>query len=104
MEYQLVLQFPEEAIELEGLVELEERIRSRLGPGGRVDGHDIGSGEANIFIYTTIPLEAFQTIKGIMSGDHLTALKAAYRNRPRPTERSQFTVLWPAGESEFKVT
>jgi len=53
MKYQLVLQLPASSIrDYDEMVEIEEAIITDLGNFGKVDGHDVGSGEMNIFIFT----------------------------------------------------
>ena len=48
--YQLVLQFAPKALpDYDALVALERQLTGQLGESA-VDGHDMGSGEANIFI------------------------------------------------------
>jgi hypothetical protein len=45
-----------------------------------VDGHDIGSGEMNIFIFTEDPKATFERVKNIGSiPNHMSNLKAGYR-------------------------
>ncbi len=61
MQYQLVLQFPlAEDFDFDALIELETKLTFELGSVHDVDGHDIGSGEVNIFILTNNPDEAFK--------------------------------------------
>ena len=53
MKYQLVLQLPASSIkDYDEMIELEETIIKGIGSLGKVDGHDAGSGEMNIFILT----------------------------------------------------
>ena len=62
MEYMLVLQWPSSstAKELDLLISREDQIREDIGDHGNVDGHDIGSGEMNIFIFTEDPKATFE--------------------------------------------
>jgi hypothetical protein len=103
MKYELVLQFRTDVIDFDGLIELEDLLRGKLEPLHTVDGHDMGSGEANIFIYTREPLVAFEAIKVLVSGDHLSGMKAAYRTAPKRGDRSPYKILWPAGATEFSI-
>ncbi len=67
MKYQLVLQLPASSIkDYDAMIELEETIMRSLGNLGKVDGHDAGSGEMNIFILTDHPKLAFQAIKQLL--------------------------------------
>jgi hypothetical protein len=81
MEYMLVLQWPSSstAKELDLLIPLEDQIREHIGDHGNVDGHDSGSGEMNIFIFTEDPKATFDLVKNIGSiPSHMSNLKAGY--------------------------
>jgi len=64
--YQLVIQLSGD--DLDALVRLEEAVVERLGDLGDVDGHDIGRGEMNIFIFTDDPRRAFDRIRPTLTG------------------------------------
>jgi hypothetical protein len=65
--YQLVLQFRGDALDdLDAIVSLEEQIIQRLANAAHLDGHDIGSGETNIFIHTHNVNGAFELIKPVL--------------------------------------
>jgi hypothetical protein len=52
----LVLQFPANYIkDYDGLLEIENRIIATVGNLREVYGHDMGSGEMNIFVRTDFP-------------------------------------------------
>ncbi len=54
MEYVLIFQLPGSSKEdFDELIELEESVRDCIEDLGTVDGHDIGSDERNIFIFTS---------------------------------------------------
>jgi hypothetical protein len=97
--FMLVLQFPDDQVDFDRLVELEDELGSAVEPEAEVDGHDFGSGEGNIFIHTDDPEGTFQVVKGTLEPAMLHVLKAAYRARKGETYR----VLWPAGLDEFSV-
>lgn len=102
MEYQLVLQFPRSTLkDFDQLIELEDALIAELGESAEVDGHDFGSGEMNIFIYTYKPGETFETIKPFLAQqDALASLRAAYR----PTEGENYTLLWPTdSDKPFEI-
>ena len=95
MRYQLVLQFAgPAALSLDELIALEDELSRHLPASAQVDGHDIGSGEGNIFLFTHDPLATFAAIKPVLSKrGHLAGLGAAYR-----AERSdEFVRVWPEG-------
>jgi hypothetical protein len=102
MEYLLVLQWPSAstAEELDLLVSLENEIRGEIGAHGDVDGHDIGSGERNIFIFTEDPKSAFEHVRKIGSiPDHMTDLRVGYRI----VGEDDFIPLYPMGLDHFSV-
>jgi hypothetical protein len=77
------------------LVEKEEAISAALGSDDILDGHDMGSGEANVFVLTNEPEALFKKLSGSVLKDDLNDIKAAYRK----LSDEQFTVLWPPGET-----
>jgi len=99
MRFQLVIQFPETIIkEIDFIYNLEEAIGRVVSDIAVVDGHDWGSGEANIFIHTDNPSKAFSQSKTILhSQGLLSQVKAAYRD----FEEDDYIVLWP---TNFKGT
>ncbi|HWZ70485.1 MAG TPA: ABC transporter [Casimicrobiaceae bacterium] len=102
MQHQLVLQFRGSTLEdLDAIVALEERLTIHLAGVAKVDGHDIGSDEANIFIITSDPIGTFGAIRPVL--DHanlLTGATVAYR----PSSGNDYSVLWPAQSDEvFRV-
>jgi hypothetical protein len=57
MKYVFVIQWPGSSTEdYDSMVEIENLLISGLSDGNNVDGHDVGSGEVNIFIETDNPL------------------------------------------------
>ncbi len=102
MTAQLVLQFAtaEELDSYDRLILFEDALISLLGRSAKVDGHDCGSGEMNIFITTETPISTFalvqQTDQSIRPSQEM---KAAYR----PMDGDDFTCLWPPGLEDFDV-
>ena len=102
MNYQLVIQFPESLCgDIDWIAEMEDRLEEALS-NAEVDGHDLGGGEVNIFIFTDAPKETFNEVKEILeSSDYLLdQTKVAYR----AINEDQYTCLWPEGLTEFEVT
>jgi hypothetical protein len=101
MEYQIVLQFAATAIaDFDRLIVIEEELANSLEGFADVDGNDFGSGEMNIFIIATRPVETFSKIKELMDRRGLlSSLKAAYRKM----DEDDFIILWPPTLMEFKV-
>ena len=91
--YQLVLQFHGDSLpDFDTLVALEDELIERLGDSADVDGHDVGSGQTNIFIFTPNPAAAFTRIRPLLERrKQLPAVTAAYRE----VEGEHYTVIWP---------
>jgi len=53
MEYQLVLQLPENRLSCDEMLELEELFIEALSDISEVDGHDRGCGEINYFRFNS---------------------------------------------------
>jgi hypothetical protein len=102
MKYQLVLQWPARSIQdYDALVEIENALIAHLSGGSKVDGHDFGSGEMNIFVMTDRPQTAFDEVKAILGSRELWPdVRAAYRE----ITGDDYTILWPKDLTEFKVS
>lgn len=102
MNYQLVLQFAGDTLaDYDAMIALENQLIEDLGHSAKVDGHDCGSGETNIFIFTSDPSVTFWRVRHTLQREgRLQSVTAAYR----PVDGEQFTVLWPEGsQREFRV-
>jgi hypothetical protein len=101
MKYQLVIQFPEELYsDLEWIAEIEDRIDESL-KDAEVDGHDIGSGEVNIFIHANNPINTFSIVKDILEneGVNLEYIKIAYRE----VNKDVYIPIWPEELKNFEI-
>ena len=101
MRYQLVLQMPFATIgDYDDMIRFEDAITKKLGALGSVDGHDAGSGEMNVFLFTDDPGAAFDRIKPLAEGlGFLAKLVAAYRE----TDGEEYVVVYPPGRTNFAV-
>jgi hypothetical protein len=102
MDYQFVLQFCGDSLADYGaMVALENELITVLGDSAQVDGHDVGSGEVNIFIITADPVRTFQQLRVVLERKRcLGAVTAAYRS----VDGEEYTVVWPQGRSgKFRV-
>jgi hypothetical protein len=102
MEYLLVLQLPSYSSpgEYDLLISLEESIGEGVGNFATVDGHDIGSGEMNIFLFTENPELAFERIKMMpFVANQLSNMKVGYRE----VGEDEYTPLYPEGLQQFAV-
>ena len=91
--YQIVVQIPEDGADtLDMLVALEDKLMASVGDVAEVDGHDLGSGEANVFLLTSNPRAAFREMLPILeSAGMLNRVRVAFRDLHGET----YTVLWP---------
>jgi hypothetical protein len=102
MKYQLVLQFRCDALaDYDAMIALEDRLIEDLGRSAKVDGHDCGSGETNIFIHTSDPNATFRRVQQTLAEQRkLESVKAAYRL----VRGNDYTVLWPENsKDEFRL-
>ena len=95
MRYQLVLQFLGDSVaDYDVLVSLEERLIEVLGDTAEVDGHDIGSGETNVFVLTDDPRSVMGAVAPILDEyAEPSTMRVAFRE----LAGSDYTVLWPQG-------
>lgn len=105
MNYQLVIQFEDEAGDaLERIEALEDELIELLDGVAEVDGHEIGAGTANIIIHTDKPKKVWEKVEAAVekaAEDDLVAVAAAYR----PFDAEDYTVLWPTDyEGEFEMS
>ena len=102
MKAQLILQFKpaEDFDSYDRLIRFEEALVSVVGASAKVDGHDFGSGEMNIFILTEDPIATFalvqQTDESVRPSQ---AMKAAFRQ----IDGEDYVCLWPLELRQFEV-
>jgi hypothetical protein len=84
------------------MIALEDELIEKLGDSADVDGHDMGSGERNIFIFTSDPERTFSQARPVLErAGTLQSVTAAYR----PVRGERYTVIWPEGSNkEFTIT
>ncbi len=95
----LVLQFSERDLDYDGLIALERTLITALSGHAKVDGHDMGSGESNIFIFTENPRDTFDMAKKIIDSRGISDLKSGFRR----LDDDDYTALWPANLREFNI-
>ena len=100
MKYSLVIQFPEEQYgDLDWIHKIENDLITSL-INEDVDGHDVGSGTVNFFIYTNEPLRVLDDVKNILTEENvLIDAKIAYRE----VDSEDYTCLWPEGLATFDL-
>jgi hypothetical protein len=95
-EYQLVLQFSHNGLkDYDELIAMEDALTAKLGDD-IVDGHDAGSGEMNIFMFTTSPESTFEKCLTVLTESQAKGMKAAYRL----VSGDDYTVIWPKNSTE----
>jgi hypothetical protein len=102
MEHQFVLQFAAGTVpDYDVLIAMENQLIQTLGEAA-IDGHDMGSGEANIFLRTSDPQETFRQVARLLERTgRLKEVTAAYRR----TDEDHYHVLWPDNSSrEFAIS
>src|SRR4051794_33177727 len=98
MKYHLTLQFRGDSLDdYDAMIALEDELIKELGDSADVDGHDVGSGEINIFIHTSDPVATFQRVRPVLERTrHLQAVTAAYRE----ADGERYTMIWPEGSQK----
>jgi hypothetical protein len=103
MKYQMALQFPASSLsDYDELIAIEDALIEEIGSSAKVDGHDAGSGEMNIFIHVDEPEKIFERIKPMLAKRKcFDKLVAAYRE----TVGREYKILWPIGFNKpFRIT
>jgi hypothetical protein len=101
MDYQLVLQFKgNDLLDFDALVSLEDKLQELIEPIADVDGHDMGSGEANVYVLTADPVATFVQVKPLLSE---ASLLDKVRVACREVHSDAFTVVWPERSTEAFV-
>jgi hypothetical protein len=97
----LVFQF--EALtseDFDRLISLEETLEKAMPGGSKLDGHDFGGDEFNIFLHTNNPRALFQQVCEVLETAHPGLLfSAGFRG----FGEEYYTVLWPPSSTEFSV-
>ncbi len=93
MRYLLVIQFPDTFFAShDDLVAFEDQLIASMPRTCAVDGHDIGSGTINFFVYTDAPLAAHKCFRKYLGTNKVERkLRVSYRE----VDGEAFTNLWP---------
>ena len=101
--YQVVLQLPESFFSaFDEVVAFENRLIDSLPRTHDVDGHDIGSGTVNFFVYSDSPRAVFQNFRKYMGTNRVEKkLRVAFR----PVDGEEYENIWPKRDlREFKIS
>lgn len=98
--YQLVLRLPAASMaDYDAVVALEDLLIDGLGSDA-VDGHDVGGGTMNLFIWTPNPRGAFGRVQTLIKGHPLAAsVVAGFRDEGA----DEYTPLWPPDLERFDL-
>jgi hypothetical protein len=102
MRTQLVLQFMSDGDldSFDKLIGFEKALSSMVGKTAKVDGHDFGSGEMNIFIHTDDPVATFNLVQHTDESIRPSGeMRAAYRL----IDGEDYVCLWPPELSHFHI-
>jgi hypothetical protein len=101
MKYIFVIQWPGSSMEdYDEMVAIENLLISTVSKNSRVDGHDVGSDEVNIFIETNDPQRLYDEVTSLLgSHEAWSNIRLAYRS----VEGDAYTVLWPKNLGDFDV-
>jgi hypothetical protein len=92
--YQLVLRFRKASASTDDIHALELVLAKSLGDTARLDGHDTGARNVDLFIVTSDPASTFRRSKPALEQlQLLDRVTAAYRLEGG----ARFTVVWPLG-------
>jgi hypothetical protein len=95
MQYQLILRFRKTSLgSTDDMQSLERSLKESIGDSARLDGHDTGPRDIDLFILTADPASTFRRSKPAL--ERLLLLDrvvAAYRLEGG----ARFTVVWPLG-------
>jgi hypothetical protein len=102
MKAQLVLQFAtdEDLDSYDKLIRFEDALISLFGRSAKVDGHDFGLGEMNIFILTEDPISTFELVQ---QTDHSERPSQEMRAAYRSVDSEDYVCLWPAELKQFHI-
>ncbi len=100
--YQLVLRLPAASMaDYDVVVALEDLLIDGLGDDEvDVDGHDVGGGIMNLFIWTPNPRRTLERVQTLMK-DH--PLSASVVDGLRDEESDEYTPLWPPELERFDL-
>ena len=103
-QYQLVIQFDASTVEdFDSLIEIEDAVETALSNSteAKLDGHDFGLGEFNIFIHTNEPKTCLA-----IAGDAIEAKRpgTSYAAGYRSYGDDCYTPIWPPTAKSFSVS
>lgn len=99
---QLVLQFPaHDMADYDAVIKVEELLIRGLGDRAEVDGHDVGLGAMNVFVWTEDATGTFAMVRELLADHALgSAFEAGYTERDADVD---YTPLWPEDLERFDV-
>ena len=97
MRYLLIIQFPESFFaSIDDVLSFEHQLNTAMPKTCDVDGHDVGSGTTNFFVFTNAPLAAFKNFRKYLGTNKVEKnLRVSYRE----VDGEAYTNLWPFRDS-----
>jgi hypothetical protein len=93
-DYQVVFEFAGDSPrEFDRFLAFEARLEENLS-SGVVDGHDVGGGVVNLFVFTSTPGECVEEVFGSIAPAKLPISAAAYRKR----SEEKYVRVWPEND------
>jgi hypothetical protein len=84
----------------DAVIATEDALIEGLGDHAEVDGHDVGTGQMNIFIWTDDPTATFASAQAAIGGHaHWSEVRAAFREE----SGDHYTVVWPKDLETFDI-
>ena len=101
MKYQLTIQISANSTnDFDEMIEFEDELIEILKDIAIIDGHDFGSGEANIFVLTNDQYETYNVIKE----KYLNAtVKNKYKISCREIKNDNLVILFPDSLTDFHI-
>ena len=101
MKYQITIQISANSTnDFDEMIEFEDELIEILKDIAIIDGHDFGSGEANIFVLTNDQYETYNVIKE----KYLNAtVKNKYKISCREIKNDNLVILFPDSLTDFHI-
>ena len=101
MKYQITIQISANSTnDFDEMIEFEDELIEILKDIAIIDGHDFGSGEANIFVLTNDQYETYNVIKE----KYLNAtIKNKYKISCREIKNDNLVILFPDSLTDFHI-
>jgi hypothetical protein len=103
LDYQIVVQLaiPRAIAHAEDVLEIEDALADAIGSAGEIDGHDVSSSKANVFVLAIDPRATFEALRVRLERSFPgLAYVAASR---KCCDNDDWTFLYPADLQAFSL-